>query len=83
MLLISGLYHAHPKTQVIDPNRVRDFVTTLADSPLFDIDKNNINATLPTITTSDTDPGAFAQKFSMHLKLKQPIALRADSTAAK
>jgi type IV pilus assembly protein PilM len=80
MLEISGLYHHNDKTQNIDPNDVRNFVEALADSPLFDIDKNNITATLPTVETSDTT--VFAQRFSMHLKLKTPIILRPDTGAA-
>ena len=76
MLVISGLYHANPKTEVVDPARLREFVDTLADMPYFDIDKKNITATLTSITTSETNPNAFAQKFSMHLKLKPPIRLK-------
>jgi type IV pilus assembly protein PilM len=74
MLVISGLYHAHAKTEMIDSSRLREFVIALADSPLFDIDKNNITNTLISFTTPETDPNVFAQKFSMHLKLKAPIA---------
>jgi type IV pilus assembly protein PilM len=77
MLVISGLYHANPKTQVVDPARLREFVNALAGLPYFDIDKN-ITATLVSFTTSETDPNAFAQKFSMHLKLKAPIRLKPD-----
>jgi type IV pilus assembly protein PilM len=76
MLIIDGLYHSNPRTQVVDPGKLRDFVNALADLPLFDIDKNNITATLISFTTSETDPNAFAQKFSMHLKLKVPISLK-------
>jgi len=74
MLEISGLYHTNNQTQVISPNDIRNFVIALADSPLFDIDKNNVTATLPSISTSDSS--MFAQRFSMHLKLKTPITLR-------
>jgi len=77
MLVISGLYHANPKTQVVDPARLREFVNALAGLPYFDIDKN-ITATLVSFTTSETDPNAFAQTFSMHLKLKAPIRLKPD-----
>ena len=52
---------------------MRDFVNALADQPFFDIDKNNITATLISFTTAETSPNAFAQSFSMHLKLKTPI----------
>lgn len=79
MLVISGLYHASTKTENIDPNRLRDFVTALADSPLFDIDKNDINGTLGQYTTPQSDPGPFAQRYSMKLKLKTPITLQPES----
>jgi type IV pilus assembly protein PilM len=74
-LQINGLYHASAKTEVVDPARLREFVNALADLPEFDIDKNNINATLISFTTAEADPNSFAQKFSMHLKLKTPIRL--------
>ena len=74
MLKISGLYHSNSLTQVISPNDIRNFVVALADSPLFDIDKNNLTQTLTTIETSDNS--VFAQRFSMDLKLKTPILLR-------
>jgi type IV pilus assembly protein PilM len=73
MLEISGFYHSDARTEKIDPNDVRNFVAALADSPLFEIDKNNITATLPTVETSDAS--VFAQRFTMHLKLKTPIVL--------
>jgi type IV pilus assembly protein PilM len=76
MLVISGLYHANAKTEMVNSDRLRDFVNALADVPLFDIDKNNITGTLVSFTTPETDPNVFAQKFSMHLKLKQPISLK-------
>src|ERR1700683_4662019 len=81
MLVISGLYHTTPKTEVVDPARLREFVNALADLPYFDIDKNNITATLVSFTTSETDPNAFAGKFSMRLKLKTPIRLKPDTSA--
>ncbi len=74
-LVISGLYHAYSRTEVVDPARLREFVNALADLPNFDIDKNNITATLTSLTTSEADPNSFAQKFTMHLKLKVPIRL--------
>ena len=74
MLVISGLYHANAKTEMVDSARLREFVNALADSPIFDIDKNNITNTLISFTTPETDPNVFAQKFSMHLKLKVPIS---------
>lgn len=74
-LTIDGFYHANPKTAQVDPDRLRDFVNGLADTPYFDIDKTNISATLISFTTMETDRTPFAQKFSMHLKLKEPISL--------
>jgi len=79
MLVVSGLYHAHERTQVVDSNKLLNFVTTLADSPLFDIDKSNINGTLGPMTTRESDPTSFAQRFSMKLKLKAPISLKPNS----
>ena len=78
-LNIDGLYHANARTQMIDPGKLRDFVNALADLPLFDIDKNNITATLISFTTSTTTPNSFAQKFTMHLKLKSPILIRPEA----
>jgi len=75
MLVISGLYHSNAKTEEVSYSRLEDFVKALADLPYFDIDKNNITATLPAYG-GDTD--AFAQKFSMHLKLKTPISMKPD-----
>jgi type IV pilus assembly protein PilM len=76
LLIINGLYHANPKTQQVDPTRLIDFVNSLADLPYFDIDTKNISETLPSSGTAGGDPNSFAQKFSMRLKLKQPIALQ-------
>jgi type IV pilus assembly protein PilM len=76
MLVVSGLYHANARTEMVDYNRLEDFVKALADLPYFDIDKKNITATLPTY---GGDPNAFAQKFSMRLKLKAPIQLKPDA----
>jgi type IV pilus assembly protein PilM len=73
---IDGFYHANPKTEQVDPAALRDFVNNLADTPYFDIDKNNMSATLLSFTTTETDATPFAQKFSMHLKLKEPLSLR-------
>jgi hypothetical protein len=81
MLDISGLYHTNPRTQVISPNALQDFVNELADTGLFDIDKNNTKATLTSFETSDEHPDDFAQKFTMHLKLKNPIVIRPESGA--
>jgi len=78
-LVINGLYHANARTQMVDPARLREFVNALADLPQFDIDKNNITATLISFTTAETDPNAFAQKFVMHLKLKTPVRLKPDA----
>jgi type IV pilus assembly protein PilM len=79
MLVINGLYHSNPKTEVVDPARLREFVIALADQPEFDIDKNNITATLVSFTTAETDPNVFAQKFSMRLKLKAPILVKPEA----
>jgi len=76
VLVINGLYHANPRTQVVDSTRLDDFVGELADLPYFDIDKHNITGTLLAV---GGDPNAFAQKFSMHLKLKTPIQLKPDA----
>lgn len=79
MLVISGLYHANPRTMVVDPSRLRDFVNALADLPEFNIDKKNITSTLVSFTTAETDPNVFAQKFSMRLKLKVPIMVKPEA----
>jgi type IV pilus assembly protein PilM len=76
VLLIDGLYHSNAKTEVIDSARLGDFVNALADTPYFDIDTKKVSDTLVSFTTAETDPGSFAQKFSMHLKLKEPISQR-------
>lgn len=76
VLVINGLYHANAKTPpVVDPSSLGEFVQTLSDLPLFDIDPKKTSETLISFTTAETDPTTFAQKFSMHLKLKQPIDL--------
>ncbi len=74
--IIQGLYHAHAKTEIVDPSRLRDFVVSLADVPYFSIDKNKITDTLTSFGTVDTYPDNFAQSFTMTLKLKTPISLR-------
>jgi type IV pilus assembly protein PilM len=86
-LFINGLYHANAKTEMISSDRLRDFVNALAEVtdpsthlPEFDIDKNNTNATLISFSTLEADPNSFAQKFSMHLKLKTPIHLQPDGS---
>lgn len=75
VLVINGLYHAYDKTEQVDPARLDDFVNALAKLPYFDIDTRKISETLISFTTKDTDPSPFAQKFTMHLKLKVPISL--------
>ncbi len=75
VLVINGLYHANDKTTVVDAARLGDLVSALADLPLFDVDKSKTSATLTSFETPDTRPGYFAQGFSIHLKLKQPIDL--------
>jgi hypothetical protein len=79
MLDIKGLYHANSRTETVDPARLREFVNALADLPYFDIDKKNITETLISFTTVETAPNVFAQKFSMHLKLKAPITLKPEA----
>jgi len=76
VLVIDGLYHSNAKTEVVDSAQLREFVKALADLPYFDVDPQKITETLISFTTSQTDPTSFAQKFSMHLKLKQPISLQ-------
>jgi type IV pilus assembly protein PilM len=77
VLVINGLYHANDKTPpIVDPARLSDFVQALADLPTFDIDTKKTSETLTSFTTSETDPTSFAETFSMHLRLKQPIELR-------
>ena len=75
-LLITGLYHANAKTEMIDSAKLGDFVNALAQLPYFDIDTRKTSETLTSFTTADTDPSSFAQKFTMHLKLKEPISLK-------
>jgi len=75
VLIINGLYHANPKTEVVDASELTLFVQALADLPYFDIDKNNLADTLPDVITQP-DPNIFALKFSIHLKLKQPISFK-------
>lgn len=73
VLVINGLYHSNPKTQVVESSQLTEYVTALASLPYFDIDTRKISETLVSFTT--TDP-AFAQRFSMRLKLKHPIILQ-------
>ena len=76
LLVINGLYHANAKTQDVDSARLTDFIGALAELPYFDIDTKKTSETLISFTTSQTDPNSFAQKFSLRLKLKQPISLQ-------
>ena len=76
VLIIDGLYHANAKTEVVDSARLGDFVNALAATPYFNIDTKKISDTLVSFTTPETDPGSFAQKFSMRIRLKEPISLR-------
>ena len=76
MLVISGLYHANAKTEMVDSARLREFVNSLADLPYFVIDKNNLTETMPGY---GGDPNSFAQKFTMRLKLKTPLVLKPDA----
>jgi type IV pilus assembly protein PilM len=74
-LTVNGLYHSNSRTLIVDPNQLREFVFALADLPYFDIDKKNISSTLTKYTTVGSD-AAFAQTFSLQLKLKEPISLK-------
>jgi type IV pilus assembly protein PilM len=75
VLVINGLYQANDKTSKIEPARLGDFVQALSDLPQFDVDPKKQSETLVSFQTAETNPGSFAQGFSMHLKLKQPIDL--------
>jgi type IV pilus assembly protein PilM len=79
MLDISGLYHSYDRTETISPDRLRDFINALGDSPLFDIDKSNMNGTLTSLETKESTPNSFALRFTMHLKLKTPIRLAPET----
>ncbi|HUB66804.1 MAG TPA: type IV pilus assembly protein PilM [Candidatus Methylacidiphilales bacterium] len=76
MLVITGLYHANAKTMQVDSTSLGAFVNSLATLPYFDINTSRTSETLISFTTPDTDPGSFAQKFTMHLRLRRPIAAR-------
>ena len=76
ILVINGFYHTNAKTEMVDPQRLLDFVNALAEMPYFDIDKANITDTLTNYSTIGADPNSFAQKFSMRLKLKEPISFK-------
>jgi type IV pilus assembly protein PilM len=76
VLIINGLYQSNDSTEQVSPDRLRDFVDALADTPYFDVNKNNVHDTLTAFTTAGSNSSAFAQQFSMHLKLKVPIRLR-------
>jgi type IV pilus assembly protein PilM len=75
VLVVNGLYHANAKTEQIDTQELDNFASALADTPYFDIDTKKLTDTLISFTTAETNPGYFAQNFSMHLKLKEPISL--------
>ena len=75
VLVVNGLYHTRNETPpVVNPDSLRDFVQALSGMPIFDIDPQKATDQVK-YTSSEADPTAFAQPFSMHLKLKQPIAL--------
>lgn len=74
--IIQGLYHANAKTQQVDSARLGDFINALSELPYFDIDPKKTSETLVRFTTAETDPGSFAQQFSIRLKLKEPIQLQ-------
>jgi type IV pilus assembly protein PilM len=74
-LVLNGLYQANDKTAKVDPARLGDFVQALSDLPQFDVDPKKQSETLVSFETVETNPSVFAERFSMHLKLKQPIDL--------
>jgi len=73
VLIINGLYHSNDRTEQVSPQKLLEFINDLAALPDFDIDKNNISETMP---TNGGVQGVFAQQFTLHLKLKEPISLR-------
>ena len=75
VLVLNGLYQANDKTAKVDPARLGDFVQALSDLPQFDVDPKKQSETLVSFETVETNPAVFAERFSMHLKLKQPIDL--------
>jgi len=75
VLVINGLYQSNDKTEKVDPARLGDFVQALSDLPQFDIDPKKQSETLVSFETPETNPNVFAEQFSMHVKLKQPIEL--------
>ena len=81
-LVINGLYHSNPKTELVDSKRLGDFVNSLAETPYFDIDPSKMSETLVSFTTAETDPTSFAKKFSLHLRLKKSITLQAGNPPA-
>jgi hypothetical protein len=75
VLVVNGLYHTSDKTPpVVDPDSLREFVQALSGEPSFDIDPQKATDQVK-YTSSSADPDSFAEPFSMHLKLKQPIVL--------
>jgi len=71
-LSITGLYHSNSRTEMVNPDQLREFVFALAELPYFSIDKGNLASTLTKYTTTGADT-SFAQSFTMQLKLKDPI----------
>jgi len=57
---------------MVTPDKLRDFVNALADLPYFDIDKNKFSDVVPNFGGDN----GFAQKFTMRLKLKEPISIK-------
>ena len=79
MLVINGVYHSNPRTKQVDSTSLGAFVNALAALPYFNINTARTSETLISFTTPDTDPNSFAQRFSIRLKLKNPIIVRMDS----
>ena len=76
VLVVNGLYHSNDKTQQVSPAELTNFVQALSTLPYFDVDTKKLSETLTSVTTSGTDPSSFAQRFSMHIKLKKPVELK-------
>jgi type IV pilus assembly protein PilM len=78
MLVINGLYHAHPKTLQVDSKQLNLFINSLASLPYFTINTAKTSETLISFTSPETDPGSFAQKFTIHLRLAKSIPVSAE-----
>ena len=77
ILVINGLYHVNAKTPpVVDPNSLRDFVQPLSAAAALRHRSRRRRPSCSPTRRSEADAGAsFAENFSLHLPLKQPIEL--------